>query len=222
MPPEAVCSSFLRAASVSREDLYGVPVDGQMPLHLHDDARVPFLGFAGQRYVKGSVVLLAINPGGGGDAYQMRTTQDAQLLPLIEAFRRSSPSDTADRFDAMSRNYALQVRSWNLWRILGPVLEACGKELEEIAYLNCFPYRTTGDRKPSSQALRASWAKIVEPLLSELQPSKVVALGMKAGGVAETYHRGSYTLYVVPRTIGDSRISSEAQLVLKALRENAP
>ena len=222
MSPDVVSSSFLRAANVSREDLYGVPIDDQMPLHLQTDARVPFLGFTGQRYVKGSVVLLAINPGGGGDTYQTRTTQDAQLLPLIEAFRRSTTSETAARFDAMSKNYALQVRSWNLWRILGPVLEACGKELEEVAYLNCFPYRTAGDRRPKSQALRASWAKIVEPLLSELRPGKVVALGKKAGSVAETYHRGSYALHVVPRTIGDSRISSEAQLVLQVLRENAP
>jgi hypothetical protein len=188
---------------------------------LVEDARIPFLGFAGSQYRSGGVVLLAINPGGGGDSYQIRTPQDAQLLPLIETFVTSSPEEVAKHFDSMSSNYAAQVRTWNLWRILHPVLQACGKELSEVTYLNCFPYRTAGDRMPQAAVLRASWAKVIEPLLVVLKPSIVVALGKKVGGVAERQFRGPGVLYVVPRTIGDTRVSDEANFVLKSLRGNA-
>jgi hypothetical protein len=221
MNTNKAAEAFHRSARISRAELYGVPQDRQLPAHLVEDARIPFLGFAGSQFQPGGVVLLAINPGGGGDAYQRRTMQDAQLLPLIEAFTKSSGEEITKHFVAMSSNYAAQVRTWNLWRIFAPVLQACGKEMDEVIYLNCFPYRTAGDRMPQAAALRASWAKVVEPLLSVLNPAIVVALGKKVGGVAEQQFKGPGKLYVVPRTIGDTRVSEEAKVVLEALRKNA-
>lgn len=215
-----IALAFLRSARVSREDLYGVGRDRQLPRHLVEDARLPLLGFAGPRYAAGGVVLLAINPGGGGDSYK-RTPEDEELLPLIEAFRNSSAAEASWRFDAMSSNYRVQMQTWNLWRIFHPVLEACGKELEDVSFLNCFPYRTAGDRMPHAAALRASWTKIIEPLLAELRPSILVALGKKAGGVAARRYCGPAKLYVVPRTAGDSRISEEARVVIETLRRDA-
>lgn len=217
----AIAETFLTSARVSRAALYGVSQDPQLPTNLVDDARIPFLGFAGTKYRPGGVVLLAINPGGGGSSYRIRTAQDNQLLPLIVAFTESSGDHSPGHFAAMSSNYAAQVRTWNLWRILGPTLEACGKELSEVAYLNCFPYRTSEDRMPHASALRASWKKIVEPLLSQLRPATLVALGKKVGGVAERHFRGPGKLHVVPRTIGDSRVSEEARVVLARLRHEA-
>jgi len=214
-----IAKTFLDPAKVSRAALYGVSPDRQLPANLVDDAHIPFLGFAGPQYWPGGVVLLAINPGGGGSSYQIRTPQDDQLLPLIVAFIKSSSDNSPRHFAAMSSNYAAQVRTWNLWRILAPTLEACGRELSEVAYLNCFPYRTFQDRMPQASALRASWTNVVEPLLTGLRPSTLVALGKKVGGVAERLFRGPGKLYVVPRTIGDSYVSEEARVVLARIRE---
>lgn len=211
---------FYRSAQVSRAFLYGATQDPQLPAHLINDARIPFLGFAGSKYSAGGVVLLAINPGGGGDVYQTRTPQDSELIPLIEAFVKSSKSAAPKHFEAMSRNYSTHVRTWNLWRILWPVLQACRKNLNEVVYLNCFPYRTAGNRMPKAIALRSSWTNVVEPLLMELKPATVVGLGKKVGGFAERQFRGPGKLYVVPRTIGDTQVSKEAKVVLKALRQH--
>jgi hypothetical protein len=216
-----ITSAFHRAARVSRADLYGISPDQQLPAYLTTDARTPFLGFVGHKFTAGGVVLLAINPGGGGKAYQHRPPQDQEILPLIEAFVCSAATEASRCFRAMSNNYAKQVQTWNLWRILNPVLQACDKELSEIVFLNCFPYRTAGDRMPQVLALRASWVTIIEPLLAELKPNKVIALGKKAGGVAKRYFRGPGQLYVVPRTIGDTWLCPEAEDVLKSLREIA-
>lgn len=223
MPDELskVSSVFLAAARVPRAELYGALGDDQLPKYLEEDARLPFLGFVGPKYAVGGVILLAINPGGGGETYQARTAQDAQLLPLIEQFLNSSPTNVSQRFKAMSTDYANQIHTWNLRRILFPVIDACGKELDEIAYLNCFPYRTAGDKRPRSHALDSSWRQVVEPILGALRPSVAIALGKKAGLAAEKNFRGPATLFVVPRTIGDSRISEEAQVVLQAIREHS-
>ena len=212
--------AFLKSARISRADLYGATQDPQLPINLVEDARIPFLGFAGERYLPGGVVLLAINPGGGGNAY-CRLPRDIQLLSLIEAFIKSSPETAGKNFDAMSNNYAEQAQAWNLWRILFPILQACGKELNEVTYLNCFPYRTKEDRMPQAAALRASWAHVVKPLLTELKPSILVALGKKAGGVAARQFNGPGKLFIVPRTIGDTYLSEEAKVVLDSLRQHA-
>ncbi|MBL8224717.1 MAG: hypothetical protein JNM50_05245 [Chromatiales bacterium] len=211
-------SAFQRAARVSRAMLYGTDHDHQLPRNLHHDARVPFLGFVGPAYRPGNPVLLAINPGGGGDAYVTRTPQDRELIPLIERFVAAPPEQLDRAFDDMCRSYAAQVRTWNLWRILGPTLAACRSDLDAACYLNLFPYRTQGDKRPTTVPLRNAWTHIVDPLLKALAPGLLVALGKKAGGEAERYHRPPPPLFVVPRTIGDSSVSAEAQAVLATIR----
>lgn len=212
---------FHGAAKVTRASLYETPNDSQLPINLQSDARVPFLGFCGLHYERGGVVVLAINPGGGGDAYTSRTPQDSKLIPLIEGFVAAAPASSSPAFDAMCRCYASQVQTWNLWRILQPTLEACGTTVEHVCYLNIFPYRTAKDARPSSRALTNAWGKVVAPLLQTLEPSMLVALGKKAGGIANNFHRAPPPLYVVPRTIGDTYVSADAERVLAAIRERA-
>lgn len=193
-----------------------------MPCNLQDDAAIPFLGFCGGDYRRGGCVLLAINPGGGGDAYTQRTPQDQKLIPLIQQFTSSDDSSVVASFDAMSANYSALAQSWNLWRILKPTIEACGFTIDQVCYLNCFPYRTAKDAKPAAYVLSKAWQNIIVPLLGELDPSILVALGKKAGSVAKRFHNGTAQLYVVPRTIGDTVVSPEALMVHAELRNHTP
>lgn len=215
----APVTAFHRATQVTRAELYGTPNDTQLPLNLQTDAGIPFLGFCGPQYAKGGVVLLAINPGGGGDAYASRTRQDSELIPLIENFVSATPTEATAEFERMCASYSTQVQTWNLWRILQPTMEACCANIDQVCYLNLFPYRTRKDARPSSRALSAAWLKVVAPLLLALQPSLLVALGKKAGGVAERYHQRPPPLFVVPRTIGDTYVSTDAERVLSAIRK---
>lgn len=219
--PTALANTFHRAAQVTRAALYGTPNDPQLPLNLVPDARVPFLGFCGPDYGNGGVVFLAINPGGGGDAYVSRTPQDSELIPLIEGFVSAVPAQVPNAFKRMCTSYSAQAQTWNLWRILQPTLDACRTTIGHICYLNLFPYRTANDARPSSLALKNSWLQIVTPLLQALRPSLLVALGKKAGSVAGRYHQAPPPLFVVPRTIGDTYVSEEANQVLATIRERA-
>lgn len=213
--------AFHRSARVTRTALYGTPDDLQLPLNLQSDARVPFLGFCGPRYKEGGVVFLAINPGGGGDAYASRTPQDIELIPLIERFVAATPEVAPKAFEMMCTSYSAQVQTWNLWRILRPTLEACRTTIEHVSYLNLFPYRTARDIRPSSRALHTAWLDVVTPLLQALQPSMLVALGKKAGTVAERSYQATTPLYVVPRTIGDAYVSADAERVLAVIQKAA-
>lgn len=213
-----IAAAFHRATRVSRETLYGSAEDSQLPQNLCADARLPFLGFCGPGYRKGGAVFLAINPGGGGDAYVARTPQDSTLLPLVERFVASTNEVAHASFDRMCESYLVQARTWNLWRILGPAAAACSARPEDLCYLNCFPYRTRGDALPSAHALKLSWQKVVSPLIAELEPSLLVVLGKKAGNLVARVYVGDAPVFVVPRTIGDSYISPAANEVLAAIR----
>lgn len=210
--------AFHHAANVGRAALYGTDTDSQLPLHLHADARVPFLGYGGPRYVEGNPVLLAINPGGGGDDYSARHFGDDHLVPLIENFVGAEPNYTGKPFESMSRVYMQHVQTWNLRNIFVPVLEACGREVDEVCYINVFPYRTRKNAMPSAHARRAAWIQVVAPLLKALRPGVLVALGKKAGGVAERHSAAGPRLFIVPRTNGDRYVSEAARDVLEAIR----
>lgn len=178
-PSTSLASAFHHAAQVTRSALYGTPNDQQLPLNLQSDARIPFVGFCGPHYRKCGVVLLAINPGGGGDAYASRTPQDSELIALIDGFIAAAPAAAPSAFERMCASYAAQVQTWNLWRILRLTMEACRTTVEHVCYLNAFPYRTAKDARPASQALNITWLEVVAPLLQALQPSLMIALGKK-------------------------------------------
>lgn len=210
-------SAFQAAAQVTRIDLYGTDRDPQLPMHLLADARVPFLGYCGPRYSVGNPVLLAINPGGGLDDYIERHPADAELIPLIEAFIRAKGAATPKAFESMCNVYMQHVQTWKLWNIVNPTLAACGKKVDEVCYINLFPYRTRKNAIPRAKALAAAWSQIAAPLLKELRPRHLIALGKKSGGVAERFHLES-RLFTIQRTNGDSYVCEQAKTVLETLR----
>ena len=210
-------SAFQTAARVSRSVLYMTDHDPQLPANLLADARVPFLGYCGPRYAVGNPVLLAINPGGGGENYLERHAEDKELIPLIEAFVGADEAGSPKAFERMCNVYMQHVQTWNLWNIVSPTLAASGKKVDEVCCINVFPYRTRKNAMPRAKALAAAWRQIAAPLLKELRPRHLIALGKKAGGVAERFHLEP-RLFTIQRTNGDRYVCDEAKMTLEALR----
>lgn len=186
-----------------------------MPVSQPQDAAVPQIGFVGQDYRSGGDVLLGINPGGGGDAY-VRTAEDSLLLPMLVALRGEEASPNA--VNAVFSQYAANMRTWNLWRIVEPVLDACGRSQSEVAYLNWCPFRTRNDAIPHAPAMRRCRDAYLAPLMDKLAPGRIIALGKKAGKWLERETFGGVPRFVVPRTIGDSYLSAEAREVLEVIK----
>lgn len=199
---------------IERTDLFG-PDGDQMPVTEIADASIPQIGFIGRNYTVGKDVLLGINPGGGGDAYS-RTSEDTVLLPIIERIRRNGgdKEELRELFDQCAAN----MRTWNLWRIVLPVLEACNRDQSEIAYLNWCPFRTRADKMPRADVMRRCRDNYLLPLIEELGPRRIIALGKKAGNWLDRTPFTNCEKFVVPRTIGDSYVSEQAKAVLERIR----
>jgi hypothetical protein len=209
---------FNRNASVGRHEIFGV--DDQMPANLQDDAGTMFAGYVGAGYRQGGVVLLAVNPGGGGDAYSRRTPEDERFYPLLKEFRDGPATEVEANFRRINVEFASILPRWNLWRILKPTLDAAGVGLDDIAYLNAVPYRTRGDAAPKAHAKDAAWRLVTGPTLEVLRPRLLIALGKKAGDIMARLYRGPAQTECVPRTIGDSYVSEAAMCVLKRIAES--
>lgn len=199
---------------IERSDIFGID-DEQMPESEQADALIPQIGYIGGLYSHGGDVLVAINPGGGGRTYR-RTAEDAALLPKIESFRRDG-SDL-ELLNEISEHYARNMRTWNLWRIVKPVLDACGRSQEEVAYLNWCPFRTRDDAMPRAAAMRRCCDLHVLPAIQALRPKRVIALGKKVGGWLDRISLDGVQTYVVARTIGDSYVSDDARRTLDVIR----
>lgn len=210
----AIAAAMLNALRLRRSDIFG-PDDDQCPVSEINDAQVPQVGFVGRTYQRGGDLLLGINPGGGGDSYR-RTPEDMVLLPRIRSIH-----DEADPTQAM-RNvfdiYAHNMQTWNLWRIVGPVLQATGSALDQIGYLNFCPFRTRGDKMPRTAEMSRCLTMFFTPLIESLAPQRIIALGKKAGAWLERTSLPGVDVFIVPRTIGDSYLSTEALAELERIR----
>jgi hypothetical protein len=213
----ALASHFQALSAVSRDIIFGSDEASTRPINLLEDAATMFAGYVGTRYEPSKgVLLLAINPGGGGDAYATRIAADEVFYPLLVAFK-SSNSDVQGTFERVNASFVQIVKTWNLWRILGPTLDAIGLQLDQVAYMNVVPYRTRQDKLPSALARRVAWDRIVAPTIELLDPKALVSLGKKAGSVVDSLSRDGRKQYCVPRTNGDTYISDDARTVLRQI-----
>jgi hypothetical protein len=207
---------ILNALRIDRAEVF-FPADSQVPASEPQDAILPQIGFIGEDYRTGGDILLGINPGGGGDAYR-RTPEDSFLLPMIASLRTEEASLEAAK--AAFSQYAANMRTWNLWRIVEPILDACGRSQSEVAYLNWCPFRTRKDAMPHAPAMRRCFESYLAPLIAKLAPGRVIALGKKVGNWVEKEQFSDVPRFVVPRTIGDSYLSNEARETLAIIRQS--
>jgi hypothetical protein len=206
----SIAQHFHALAQVSREVVFGEAEARCMPINLPDDASTMFAGYVGKKYAPDEgVLLLAINPGGGGDSYTSRTPEDEDFYPLLEGLKAASPADVSGAFEKVNVAFVPIVKRWNLWRILEPTLDAAGRSIDQVAYMNVVPYRTRGDKMPPAAARIMAWRKLVEPTIELLRPEAIITLGKKAGAVVDALYEGGRHLYCVPRTIGDSWVSGQ-------------
>ena len=143
---------------ISREEVFGSDDGKHAPRHLQDDAATMFAGYVGVDWKPAvGLLLLAINPGGGGDAYESRTSEDQKFIPLLTRFKETEPSEVLESFELVNRAFMRIVKGWGIWKILDPTLNAAGVALEDVAYLNIVPYRTRNNQMPPAAARERAW-----------------------------------------------------------------
>lgn len=211
---------FHRLTRISRHDLFGEADSQLRPKNLPTDNETMFAGFVGSKYVCGKgLLLLGINPGGGGDSYAKRISEDEVFYPRLHAFKSANDDSILEHFENINESFVRIVKGWKLWRIFKPTLIAAALDLDDVAYMNIVPYRTRANKMPPIAARRTSWDKIVAPTSEVLCPRAIIALGKKAGSVVNAFMDADLPVYCVPRTIGDSYISKQADEVHDVMRK---
>jgi len=164
-----------------------LPLGRSAQLQAHD--LVPQFGFVGDRYKEKRVLILGINPG-NGPRDDVPTPADARMLPALEAFANAP---TPERFARASSAYMAECQRWPVWtRHCKEVLGSGGLSFDQIAYSNCLPWRTDSESRFANEiALRAT-ELYVEPLIAELKPKIVIALGKRAATMLTKHNHPSY------------------------------
>lgn len=156
--------------------------ESRSPL-LQADDRKPQFGFVGSNYPSVRVLLFGINPG-NGPATGTRTAADARMMPALAEF---AADPTPERFVAAQRAYRTECVTWPVWRRHCAEVIGAGKlSLDDIAYGNCLPWRTASNSAFSDAVAERAATLYARPLIAELQPKIVIALGKKAAEILRT------------------------------------
>jgi hypothetical protein len=157
-----------------------IPLGRSALLQTHD--LTPQFGFVGKRYLEKRVLLIGINPG-NGPTNDFPTKGDARMMPALMQF---AESPTSENFHQASLAYQEECQAWPLWkRHCNEVLGPGGLLFDEIAYGNCLPWRTESRSAFSDNVAQRAAQLYVRPLLSELVPRVVIALGKRAATILE-------------------------------------
>jgi len=188
--------SAKRVVLAGRTAFFG-DANRDLPKHrsliLAADDQTPQFGFVGLKYPKTRVLLMGINPGNGKEKLE-RSPTDSRMMPALVDFAKSP---TPAHFARAQEAYKAECRTWHIWkRHCNEIVGAGGLLIEEIAYSNCLPWRTgTNSAFDYSVAKRAA-ALYVLPLIEELQPIVVVALGKRAGEILRMIPKTHFNLVI--------------------------
>lgn len=172
----------MRVVELGRAAFFGSE-DGDLPTAttatVAADDRRPQFGYVGSRYEEARVLILGINPGNG--PRDRRDPRDEVALPALSLFLESR---TEASFTAAQEAYRSVCEGWPIWkRHCSEVIGAGGLSLDQIAYSNCLPWRT-GSQSNFADAVAENAARLyVKPMIDDLRPSVVVALGKGAARV---------------------------------------
>ena len=145
------------------------------------DDLLPQFGYVGSRYESRRVLLIGINPGNGHR--EKRSSGDRTAMPaLLEFVMQRTPAS----FHAAQQAYREVCQGWAVWgRQCDELLSAGGLGMEDIAFTNGLPWRTASQSAFSKGIARKAAQLYVAPIVRELQPKVIVAVGKKAAKMLE-------------------------------------
>lgn len=143
------------------------------------DDLVPQFGFVGDRYSASRVLLLGINPG-NGDNQKRNAADDIQMPPLADFAR----TRTVEAFKAAQNAYRQVCQAWPMWRRhCSEVIGAGLLTLDDNAYSTCLPWRTASEASFDGNVSRQAAVLYAYPLIDELKPMVVIAMGKKSATI---------------------------------------
>lgn len=177
-------AAALHVLQCGRTAVFGGPdidVPASHSAEVAADDLLPQFGYVGKSYLKTRVLVLSINPGNG--PRDRRDAGDAKALPALSDFVRDRSPDSFAFAQQMYRQVCL---GWSIWaRHCRKLLSAGGLSPDDVAYSYCLPWRTRSEARFSRPVAENAVRMYAAPLIEELKPRVLVALGKRASEVLE-------------------------------------
>lgn len=213
---QAVIEAFHRTAFTARSQIFDD--DRLMPVTALEDANTPAPGWVGKDWMPGGLLMVAINPGGGGDGYRRNPT-DEELYANLRRFRDASAAEREQSLMTASECWMRVQRSHNIYRLMEAIFAAARVTDRQTAFLNILPFRTRGDKPARALELRRAWAVATGKQVEALNPARIIALGAKAFNALQAVGATEqFDSVLLKRAIGDSYITPQAQEALRSLK----
>ena len=212
---DSIVDAFHATTLLKRSDLFDD--DRLTPITSIADAATPAPGWVGKDWRFGGTLLVAINPGGGGDTHRLNPT-DERLYGLIRRFRDAGAEKQPSALREMSDAWIEIQSTHNIRRVIDAVLEATRSSCAQAAFLNVLPFRTRNDKPTRASELRQAWRKATAGQVQALAPRRIVALGCKAhDALVAAGADKAHEVVLIKRAIGDNRLTPHARETLAAL-----
>jgi hypothetical protein len=174
---------------------------------LAGDDLVPQFGYVGADYHSLRALLLGINPGNGPKRANDRSPGDKQMMPALHRF---SEIQSPQSFLEAQSAYKRVCQSWAVWgRHCAELLTKAGLSIDQIAYSNCLPWRTASESAFGSFTAERAATLYAIPLVEELQPRIIIAVGKKAATILD------YATIAMPSTV----VWNRAQALTRSVDE---
>jgi hypothetical protein len=145
------------------------------------DDLLPQFGYVGTKYTARRILLLGINPGNG--PRNKRSEGDQTAMPALHKF---ATEKTPQTFHAAQIAYRSVCEGWAVWgRQCDEFLRAAGVGMDEVAFTNALPWRTASQSAFRKPIARRAADLYVRPVVTELQPRIIVAVGKRSADMLE-------------------------------------
>lgn len=164
-----------RLTALKRDYFFGSPTadlpERKATFPAGDDL-VPQFGFVGRNHEKRRILLLSAVPGNGKN--DRREPGDELMISSLRAFYEHPTPET---YRAASEAYMKACPTFRFWQQdCFPILKAVGLTLDDIAFVNSLPWRSSRGTKLTTRQREACAARVVGPVLDDLCPRLVIAL----------------------------------------------
>jgi hypothetical protein len=174
--------------------------------------------WVGSDYKRGRVVLLGLNPAGGGQKYKNYTAlHDREWADQIQILKeQNSFSEYLKWRDEVAPKC---IRRWSIRLSIDAVLDALKLSLKDVAIGNLIPFRMEGGEAENikSHHFQMAWDSDTAEVLSLLEPRLIVCMTSKIKQLRKRYD-GSAIIEQFRRARGDKHITPLGQEDLKILR----
>ena len=180
------------------------------------DDRLPQFGYVGSGYSRSGILLLGINPGNGPRA--ARNAGDEAVMPYLSSFVEHP---TPENFLLAQQAYQRSCQGWLLWgRECNELLAAAGVSMNDIAFSNALPWRTKSESGFKVAIERRAAENYLAPLLDDLKPKVLVAVGKKVSRMLGNIGRidASVVVWNRERALRPSVIQEREQAAMQFAR----